>query len=87
MGFDVAVIEEACRPLDEANVPVVRAELRAAGVEILTADEAVRRATDPRGRERTLREVLSGARQTKAAQGLHAGMTLGAHASMKSLLS
>ena len=30
MGFHVSIIEEACRPLDEANVPAVKEELRKA---------------------------------------------------------
>jgi len=80
MGFAVTVIEDACRPLDAANVAGVKDELNAAGVAIMSAAEAIRKSKADSGQERTLKEFLKVTKRSKAAQALHSSMSMGAHA-------
>ena len=80
MGFDVSVIEDACRPLDQANVPAVKAELAQAGVAIVTAAEAKAQVSAIQGQHTDLRTVLGRAKKCKSAKSLHLKMApIGAH--------
>lgn len=80
MGFHVSVIEDACRPLDKANVEATKKQLDDAGVNVVTADDALK---NMQKKDYTMKEYLTFVRKGKGAKAVHSelGDVLSSHSS------
>ena len=66
-GFQMYVVEDACRPLNPSEVESTKAQLAAAGVKLTSAAEAAERARATKGQEVSLAEYVAMANGMKAA--------------------
>jgi len=80
MGFRVSVIEDACKPLSNANVEATKSELAAGGVAVVSVAE-MRRAISKQ-RDYTLEEYMTYVHKGKPAQQIHNALqpSLSSHA-------
>ena len=78
LGFNVSVIEDACRPLDEANNRATKDKLAAAGVAVVQSEDAVS-ALKTGPQTYTLQEYIASVSKQRNAGVIHANTSLGAH--------
>jgi len=69
MGFKTHVIEDACRPLSQDNVPGVKDKLKQAGVEVLSSAEA--EAELAKSQSRTLKDYVAYIKAHNQAKVIH----------------
>ena len=70
LGFQVVVVEDACRPLMLSEVAPTKAAFAAAGVKVASTAEAIAMAKATQGKELSLAEYVAMAQSMKGAQKL-----------------
>mmetsp|Transcript_5684 Transcript_5684/g.15107 ORF Transcript_5684/g.15107 Transcript_5684/m.15107 type:complete len:390 (-) Transcript_5684:465-1634(-) len=66
-GFVTYVVEDACRPLFQHEVVPTKEKLKAAGVSVISSDEAVRLARSTAGKELSIEDYMTAAQGMKGA--------------------